>query len=61
LPRILLANDDPTTSMIPLLMISASAVEDEAREAGVNDFLAKPFAPEQLIERVNRLLDGHPS
>ena len=51
---------DPATSTIPVLMISASAVEDEAREAGANDFLAKPFEPDQLIERLSRLLDGHP-
>ena len=42
-------------------MISASAIEHEAREAGVADYLAKPFELDQLIDRLSRLLNGQPS
>jgi CheY-like chemotaxis protein len=52
---------DPTTSSIPVLMISATAIEHEAREAGVADFLAKPFEPDQLVERLDRLLNDRRS
>ncbi|MEO6062818.1 MAG: response regulator transcription factor, partial [Thermoflexales bacterium] len=50
-----LRNADTT----PVLMLTGrDTVEDKLRafEAGVDDFLAKPFAPEELIARVRALL-----
>ena len=31
--------------------------EEEAREAGADDFLLRPFNPRELVERVNRLYE----
>ena len=43
----------PHTSKMPILMISASKdIELSALEAGANDFLAKPFEMEELLEKV---------
>jgi two-component system, OmpR family, response regulator MprA len=50
-----LRNADTT----PVLMLTGrDTVEDKllAFEAGIDDFLAKPFAPEELIARVRALL-----
>ena len=50
-----LRNADTT----PVLMLTGrDTIEDKLRafEAGVDDFLAKPFAPEELIARVRALL-----
>jgi len=50
-----LRNADTT----PVLMLTGrNTVEDKLRafEAGVDDFLSKPFAPEELIARVRALL-----
>src|SRR4051812_4051150 len=36
---------DPGVRATPIIMISANATEDEARAAGADAFLAKPFLP----------------
>lgn len=46
--------------LTPVLMLSArggEALVDEAMEAGANDYLVKPFTPEQLVESVNLALE----
>jgi putative two-component system response regulator len=50
---------DPRTRLIPVVMITGAANPRSrlaAIESGVNDFLAKPFSPEELIARVYSLL-----
>jgi two-component system response regulator FlrC len=45
---------------IPILMVSASTVQEAAREAkekGAEDFLLKPFEPEELMQKVNTILN----
>lgn len=47
------------TSQIPVLMVSASASQEEivdARKAGVNGYLVKPFTSERLREKVASVL-----
>jgi CheY-like chemotaxis protein len=41
-------------------MVSASTVQEAAREAkekGAEDFLLKPFEPEELMQKVNTILN----
>jgi DNA-binding response OmpR family regulator len=42
----------------PIVMASGSEREDEALEAGADDFLTKPFDPSLLVETLNRLLQA---
>ncbi len=45
---------------IPILMVSASTVREAAREAmekGAEGFLLKPFEPEELMGKVNEILN----
>ena len=43
----------PTTRNIPILMLSAHPdAEQEARTAGANGFIAKPFDLDDLLEKV---------
>jgi CheY-like chemotaxis protein len=49
----------PATQSIPVLMVTGfDAKEDRERamEAGVDDFLSRPFEGETLLQHVNRLL-----
>lgn len=47
----------PATGHIPILMLSAHpAAESGAREAGADDFLAKPFEMDVLLAKVARQL-----
>lgn len=45
---------------VPIVMLSAKAHERDvvrALDAGANDYIAKPFRPEELLARVRRLLE----
>ena len=48
---------------VPIIMLSARRSEADivgALEAGANDYLVKPFLPEELLVRLGRLLAGRP-
>lgn len=41
------------TQNIPIIMVSASRdIEESAKEAGANDFLAKPFKMDDLLNKI---------
>jgi signal transduction histidine kinase len=50
---------DPTTRELPVVIVTASRIETEdvvcALESGANDYVAKPFAPEELRARVGAI------
>jgi DNA-binding response OmpR family regulator len=48
---------------VPVLVLSAVAGAGEAREAGADGYLRKPYAVEQLVDTIHHLLRGqtHPS
>ena len=46
---------------MPVLMVTTEthfAKQTEAKNAGANGFLAKPFTPEQLAEQINETVPG---
>lgn len=48
------------TREIPIIMISASKdIEYSAREAGADDFLAKPFEMNDLLEKVTKYISSN--
>ena len=53
---------DPSTEAIPVILLSAKAQAADQRQgldAGADDYVTKPFEPLELVERVNRLINGH--
>lgn len=49
---------DPATSAIPIIVITSFALagdEDKAREAGAAAYLAKPYSPRELLEKIRQL------
>ena len=52
--------DDPQTTGIPIIMISALGTIDTNRVAalnlGVDDYIAKPFSPQEVLARVDAVL-----
>lgn len=53
---------DPKTARLPILHISALHVSPEDRafglECGADDYLVHPFEPDELVERLTKLLEG---
>ena len=50
---------DPRKAGVPIIALSASAlseIKDKVKEAGMNDYLSKPFRPEHLKEKMQQLL-----
>lgn len=44
---------DPATKDLPVILLSASRdIEQSAKDAGADDFLAKPFEQKHLLEKI---------
>jgi DNA-binding response OmpR family regulator len=53
--------ENPDTAGIPVIMLTARKQEQDivmALELGANDYLVKPFIPEELVARLSRLLEA---
>ena len=53
--------DDFSTLHIPVVMVTASAQfhdREQAERASVNEFVAKPFDPEELLAKIDALTAG---
>lgn len=51
--------EDPEISQTPIIMLSAKAQDDDIKkglEVGVNEYITKPFSPDNLVHRVNDYL-----
>lgn len=50
---------DETTKHIPVVILSAKGQDeeiDQGKEAGANDYILKPFAPDELQRRIGEIL-----
>ncbi len=53
---------DPTTKHIPVLLVTAQSKEEEVLkglELGAEDYITKPFSPNELAARVKKVLLRH--
>lgn len=60
--RLLRNSPDSPNPMIPVIMITGHSTQRrvaEARDAGVNEFLAKPLTARGVLERITRIVE-HP-
>ena len=54
----------PDGKTIPILMVTTRSVRDDivaAVEAGVNNYIVKPFTPQVLKEKIDAVLGGVPA
>ena len=54
--------DDPIKRDVPIIALTASAFlthEDKAKLFGMNEHVGKPFSPDELIEKIDKLLKIH--
>lgn len=52
--------DDPATSQTGIIMFSARSTfgsEDDVDDIGVDDYISKPFSPQDLLQRINDVID----
>ncbi len=52
--------DMPETASIPIVFLSAKGQETEIQqglEAGATEYILKPFAPDELVKRVGKILN----
>lgn len=55
--------EDPALAGLPVIMLTARRREQDivdALQIGASDYLVKPFMPEELMARMERLLPGTP-
>lgn len=58
--RLVRRSKDSPNQMCPIIMITGHSTlqrVNEARDAGVNEFLAKPLTAKGVIERLNQVID----
>lgn len=51
--------DDPATQHIPVVILSAKGQDEEieqGKSAGADDYILKPFAPDELAQRIAAIL-----
>ncbi len=51
--------ENPTTARIPIILLTAKAQESEIEcgfEAGVDDYIVKPFSPKAMLVRIEAVL-----
>lgn len=48
--------DDPLTSAIPIVFVTAVIGKEETGLAGGRDIIAKPVVPDELIRKINAIL-----
>ena len=61
LTLLVMIRDNPNTKDIPVIMLTAMAQPEDVRNAissGANDYLIKPFKPQDLADRVAKLVKG---
>ena len=59
LVRALRESEDPTLAMLPIIMLTARQSERdiiEGLETGLDDYIIKPFSPDELAARVQTVL-----
>ena len=50
---------DPRKANVPIIALTASAlfdIKDRVYEAGINDYVSKPFKPNELVEKMMTLV-----
>lgn len=54
--------DDPAWQDVPIVVLSSKVLEDDvvrALDLGANDYVTKPFRPQELLARLRRIVTDH--
>lgn len=56
--------DNPTLSTVSIMLISARSsgrIEADLDDLNINDYITKPFSPQELVQRINDILNKPPN
>ena len=56
--------DNPTLSTVSIMLISARSsgrIEADLDDLNINDYITKPFSPQELVQRINDVINNPPN
>ena len=56
--------DNPTLSTVSIMLISARSsgrIEADLDELNISDYITKPFSPQELVQRINNIINKPPT
>ncbi|MEO8363485.1 MAG: response regulator [Ilumatobacteraceae bacterium] len=59
-----LIRENPKLTTVSIMLISARSsgrIESDVDDIGISDYISKPFSPQELVQRINDVINNQPN